>query len=110
MEIKQFIKTTLDEIADSINNNSSNTNQEHFYLDSGGVDFDLAVLVSNRSSKNTKGSAKAGIKVAGIGGEFSNVEEGSSECISRIKFTVRYGNGGKARVIKFGDSALGRIS
>lgn len=99
MDIKQFIKTTLDEIVEGIKTDSSCSGKKHFYLDSSGVDFDLAVLVSEQKQKEIKGLAKAEIKVVNLGGDYVNTKTEKSEYVSRVKFTVRYGNDDKGRVI-----------
>ena len=109
MEIEQFVKTTLNEIAEGTKCVSSGSGEKHFYLDGDGVEFDLAVSVSEQKQREAKGSAKMGIKVVGVNGDFVDARTGKSEYVSRVKFTVRFGNE-KGRVINHGDGTLSGMS
>lgn len=81
MEVKEFVKTILREIAEAIA--ESKTEKASFSLLHDvreGIDFDLAVV----SKKEASG--KIGAEVLGIGGK----TEGSisNEVVNRIKFRV----------------------
>ncbi len=93
MELKEFIKQTLIDVADGVReagihnkkiapelfNNSIMPSKKHAF-----IDFDIAVTATEGSS-NAKG---AGIKVlsANIGGKKENKDEKTS--VTRIKFSV----------------------
>lgn len=102
MNIEQFIQTTLAEIASGIKANSPSSNKKHFYLDSDGVDFDLAIMVSKEKQKNTKISMGASIKVASLDKDSVNINTEKSKYISRVKFKIRFGNDGGGKVIRPG--------
>ncbi|WP_196140523.1 hypothetical protein [Aliikangiella sp. G2MR2-5] len=96
MDIKEFIVETLNQITDSVENNSSSLNPDKLAVHennkvknvvtvSGGfitnVEFDVAVT----ESSNKDGGAK--LSIAGIGSLGGDLATGS-QTVSRIKFTV----------------------
>ncbi len=97
MELKDFIKTTLRELSEAIDESGVElgkkvmlTNvklREKSHGDYGFIDFDLAVEVKN-SKKNGKGG---GLKVSIVQANLGNETETASNASSRIKFTVEAG-------------------
>lgn len=94
MELKDFIKTTLRELSEAIDESGMElkkkitlTNvklREKRMGNYGLIDFDLAVDVSERSKKGSGGGLKISIVEAKLGKD----NETASNTNSRIKFTV----------------------
>lgn len=92
MLLKEFIKETLKQVTEAINESQGDKN---FYLDnvtSKGVHFDLAVTYSNAKKSDIEGKAGIGIEVIGLGTKLSaKVEtDASKTTVNRIKFNITY--------------------
>lgn len=95
MELKDFIKTTLIELSQAIDETGielhktvsiTNTSlRPKGYGEYGLVDFDLAVASSDSSATNGKGGASIQVLKANIGAS----SEQTSSSTSRIKFTIQ---------------------
>ncbi|MBQ6461577.1 hypothetical protein IJJ36_04105 [Candidatus Saccharibacteria bacterium] len=88
MDIQQFVKATLEQIANGVNVSfKDDKNTLKFYL-SSKVGFDLAVTTTNESASETSGSGKIGIKVVGINASKAGTKSEKSETVSRVQFSV----------------------
>lgn len=91
MKLDEFITNVLNDINSGLRNAENITGRGYFVevSDKRGVQFDIAVTVSDLKSTSAEGSAKAGfIQVlgAGVGAKLENKEENSK--VSRIQFTI----------------------
>jgi len=93
MKLDEFIKNVLVDIDKGLKEAEKITEREYeiefISNEKKGVNFDIAVTVSDSKTESAEGSAKAGfIQVigAGVGGKIENKEESSK--VSRIQFTV----------------------
>ena len=102
MELKDFIKTALTNLVEGVSEAKESLNDNicpsvgHAFLqktslvqDINGryietVQFDIAVTTENA----TNASAKAGIRVMGVGAGVDGMTESSHTSVSRIKFQV----------------------
>lgn len=98
MELAEFIKTTLIDIAKGVqqaNDHIGGSQQgKSLYILPGpsstaesGITFDVAVTVSGRETKGAGGGIQIAIAKVSAGGE----EASSREHVSRIKFRVGHG-------------------
>lgn len=95
MELKDFIRTTLTELAhgigeaaDELNHRIAVTNttlRTKGHGDYGLVDFDLAVEVKDTKAAGGKGGIKIAVAQASLG----KTSESSASSTSRIKFTLQ---------------------
>ncbi len=97
MELKEFIKTTLRELYEAINESSRELNKKVKLTnttlrvkdkgDYGLIDFDLAVDVKESSKKGASG----GLRISVVEAKLGKDNETASSSTSRIKFTVEAG-------------------
>lgn len=94
MELKEFIKTTLRELAEAIDESgvelkkkitlTNTTLRVKSHGNYGLIDFDLAVDVKESSKSNKSG----GLKISVVEAKLGKASEAASSSTSRIKFTV----------------------
>jgi len=97
VELKEFIKTTLRELSEAIDESSSELNkivkltnttlQVKGKGDYGLIDFDLAVDVKETNKKGASG----GLRISVVEAKLGKDNETASSSTSRIKFTVEAG-------------------
>ncbi|MBR2659455.1 hypothetical protein IKD60_01710 [Candidatus Saccharibacteria bacterium] len=88
MDIQQFVKATLEQIANGLNVSfKDGKNTLRFCLGSK-VDFDLAVTTINENTSEASGGGKISIKVAGINASKAGTKSEKSETVSRVQFSV----------------------
>lgn len=93
MDIKEFVKTTLSQLCEAIDESSEalhkNITLSHpsDYNKPHTIEFDLAVEATDTSSSGGKGGLKIHVVEAGI----DRATATSSTTISRIKFAIRAG-------------------
>ena len=89
MNVEDFVRTTLESISKAVNFSFKNgDNERRFRISKSGVEFDLAVSVSQSDKTENENSSGGNIKVlqAQIGSKETNLR--NNETVSRIKFTV----------------------
>lgn len=96
MDLKEFVKTTLDELSEAINESNASINhsrkikltntslQSKNTGDYGLIEFDLVVEARVTKEKGAKGIAKIAVAEA----NFGKTKENSSSTTSRIKFII----------------------
>ena len=113
MDIKQFVKESVSQIVEAINESNPKLQSIGSFIPTGGmigegvlfsansepskdankennhrhflkVDYDLAVTVSTSTTSN----AGVRIKIAVLGAESTYEESNQNQCISRIKFMI----------------------
>jgi hypothetical protein len=93
VEIKDFVKQVLLQVADATQEASQESKDEDFYLDSSsskGVHFDLAVITTQSTDKSAEVSGGGKIIVASIEGTGTISKQDSSQVTSRIQFNVKH--------------------
>jgi hypothetical protein len=97
MDIQEFVKESLVQIAFGIKganktlNEETNSDNKYFMLEASahaekrrGIEFDIAVVAKEESG--AQGGAKLNIPLMAIGGDVGG--KSSSENVSRVKFNV----------------------
>lgn len=87
MDIEQFVKEVLTELASAVN--AVDKSKINFQVNgSQGVDFDLAVVTS--SSEKTTSDKEGGlkVKVVSAGMKKSGTAEATEQVTSRVKFNI----------------------
>lgn len=87
MDIKDFIKKTLEDISTGVAESNKSQDNDTFRV-SNEISFDLAVTASTEDSVKGEVSAKAGIKVLGVNGDIESQNRGSQQTASHIHFKV----------------------
>lgn len=96
MDLKEFVKETLAEIVEAVDESSKDASREIYLRNTGDtrtIEFDIAVSAESTDAKN----GKAGIRVlqfAEAGGDIS--KETKNSTVSRIKFGVNVSTSTKA--------------
>ena len=60
----------------------------NFYLNPQGIDFDLAVTVTNELNETDNVKGKGDLKIISVGGGTTTAEHHQNVTVSRIKFRV----------------------
>lgn len=87
MDIEEFVKDVLSQVTRSVNDNTSG-GRTKYYVDSGGVSFDLAVTTASKESKTQGISGGMKVKVIGAEGNKAKSTEETKEQSSRVQFKV----------------------
>ena len=88
MDLKNFVKTSIIEISQAVQESAKELNEEIFLgtkADKRCIEFDVAVAVENNKSKK----GKAGIRVLELGELGGGIyKESKNSTVSRIQFGV----------------------
>jgi hypothetical protein len=87
MDIRQFVKEVLSELATAVN--EVDQSKIKFYINPAkGVDFDLAVTTSSNETAAKNRVTDVKIKVVDVGFKKGSTVEASEKITSRIKFNI----------------------
>lgn len=88
MEIKEFVETTLKQIAEAAVSASDKKTKFHLDPSTNGVHFDLAVTATSTELKTKEGKAGLQVKIVQAGGKVAAEKTDTTESVSRIGFNV----------------------
>lgn len=89
MDIKEFVNEIMRQISECVKNEkeTGGWTSGDVYLHSD-VDFDLAVVVSLKTSSKSSTESKADIKIVGASANGESSMTTNSEVVSRVKFSM----------------------